>query len=76
MQDTDSVFFYCEGATLAQAEAIGKQIAASVTAELRVPGGDKPYIQLAYEKTMMPALFLGKKFYIYQKSLIAKLYAL
>lgn len=60
-QDTDSVFFRCIGATLKRAEAIGKYIASEVTKELRKPSGGKPYIELAYEKTMMPSLFMGKK---------------
>ena len=59
--DTDSVFTLLRGRTLAESEEEGTQIAAAVTDILRRDGAFA--MLLAYEKTMLPALFVGKKMY-------------
>ena len=61
--DTDSVMFKLAGRTLAEAEAMGKKVAASVTAALRADGAHA--MELAYEKTMLPSVFVAKKAYAY-----------
>ena len=61
--DTDSVMFKLAGFTLAEAEAKGTAVAASVTAKLRADGAHA--MELAYEKTMMPSVFVAKKAYAY-----------
>lgn len=38
-----------------------------MTEELRAPSGGKPYVTLAYEKTMMCCVFIGPKMYCYLK---------
>lgn len=70
MQDTDSVFFLCKGATLARAVEIGHDISARVNKELNAPGdqwrrttpdGQPIYaINLEFEKLMLNAVFMGK----------------
>ena len=61
--DTDSVMFKLVGCTLAEAEAKGTAVAASVTAKLRADGAHA--MELAYEKTMLPSVFVAKKAYAY-----------
>ena len=61
--DTDSVMFKLAGCTLAEAEAKGTAVAASVTARLRADGAHA--MELAYEKTMLPSVFVAKKAYAY-----------
>ena len=61
--DTDSVMFKLTGRTLAQASEIGAQVAASVTARLHADGALA--MELAYEKTMLPSVFVAKKSYAY-----------
>ena len=61
--DTDSVMFKLAGCTLAEAEAKGTALAASVTARLRADGAHA--MELAYEKTMLPSVFVAKKAYAY-----------
>ena len=61
--DTDSVMFKLAGCTLAQAAAVGTQVAAKVTARLHADGALA--MELAYEKTMLPSVFVAKKAYAY-----------
>ena len=61
--DTDSVMFKLAGCTLAESETKGKAVATSVTARLRVDGAHA--MELAYEKTMLPSVFVAKKAYAY-----------
>ncbi|OUT54805.1 MAG: hypothetical protein CBB71_21485, partial [Rhodopirellula sp. TMED11] len=61
--DTDSVMFKLAGRTLAEAEEMGAAVAASVTAQLRADGAHA--MELAYEKTMLPSVFVAKKAYAY-----------
>ena len=61
--DTDSVMFKLAGCTLAEAEAKGTAVAASVTTKLRADGAHA--MELAYEKTMLPSVFVAKKAYAY-----------
>ena len=55
--------FKLAGCTLAEAEAKGKAVAASVTMKLRADGAHA--MELAYEKTMLPSVFVAKKAYAY-----------
>ena len=61
--DTDSVMFRLDGKTLEEAQAIGTAVAASVTTKLRADGAHA--VELAYEKTMLPSVFVAKKAYAY-----------
>ena len=63
--DTDSVMFKLAGRTLKQAEEIGSAVAARVTEMLRADGAHA--MELSYEKTMLPSVFVAKKAYAYIK---------
>ena len=63
--DTDSVMFKLAGRTLEQAEEIGTEVAARVTTRLRADGAHA--MELSYEKTMLPSVFVAKKAYAYIK---------
>lgn len=61
--DTDSVMFLLKGRTLVEARSIGEVVAKEVTLELHADGAMA--MKLAYEKTMLPSVFVAKKAYAY-----------
>ena len=63
--DTDSVMFKLAGCTLEQAEKTGTEVAARVTEMMRADGAHA--MELSYEKTMLPSVFVAKKAYAYIK---------
>jgi hypothetical protein len=63
--DTDSVMFLLKGRTLDEAAKVGCMIAEDVNRKLHIDGAKA--MSLAYEKTMLPALFVKRKNYCYIK---------
>lgn len=59
--DTDSCMVLLKGRTLKEAEAIGMELAATVTATLRANGMST--MTLVYEKALFPSVFLKRKSY-------------
>ena len=61
--DTDSLMFLLPNHSIERAEEVGKAIAQTITDRLRSDGAHA--MTLAYEKTMLPSVFVAKKAYAY-----------